>query len=48
MKKKILSKIAIIILVITLIFAGIILFSEKIHQIPLIENIKQMMNLRRK
>lgn len=48
MNKKILSKIAIIILDITLFFTGIILFSEKVHQIPLIENIKQMMNLRRK
>jgi Ca2+/Na+ antiporter len=42
------SKIIVIILTIILILAGLILYSEKIHKILLIENIKKVMNIRRK
>lgn len=43
MKKKFLAK---IIMIIMLLITGVIIFSEKIHKIEIIENIKKVISLR--
>lgn len=47
MKKNIIKKLIFSIIVIILLITLVILYSEKIHKISFIENIKQIMNLRR-